>query len=221
MNFLTEPAKEFSLLETMLLHKGRYRLLKSHILRMKGSAEYFGFPFDEGKFLKALEKNSVGLDSREKYRVKALADKKGNFSIENMKLAERRGEKALISLAGQKTDSQNIFLYHKTTNRAIYDTMYRKALEKGLFDLIFLNEKGHVTEGCISNVFIKKNGKFITPSVECGLLDGLMRQYILSKNKNVKEDIITPGDLRAAEEIYLCNSVRGITRVEMVDEVVD
>jgi para-aminobenzoate synthetase/4-amino-4-deoxychorismate lyase len=220
MNFLTEPVKEFSLLETMLLHKGRYRLLDSHIRRIKESAEYFGFPFDAGKFLKVLEKNAVGLDSREKYRVRALVDKKGNFSIENMKLAEQSGEKAFIALAGQKTDSQNIFLYHKTTKREFYDTMYRKALEKGFFDLVFINEKGEVTEGCISNIFIKRKGKLITPPIECGLLDGLMRQYILSKTRNAAEDVITPDDLRNAEEIYFCNSVRGITKVELIDEIV-
>ncbi len=99
--------------------------------------------------------------------------------------------------------------------------MYKRAREEGLADLIFTNERGEVTEGCISNIFVKKNGTLITPPVKCGLLNGLMRQYILNRTKNVSEEILFPDDVINAEKIYICNSVRGIREVKLFNKYID
>lgn len=220
MRFLKEVAQEFKLLETMLYYKGKYWLLKLHIQRLKESAEYFGFSFDSEMFLACLKQNAKKLSHEERYKVRALVDKNGGFFIENAKLERGKKDWGNIALSSKKMDSKNIFLFHKTTNRSIYDESYLKAQRMGLTDLIFTNERGEITEGCISNIFIRKNGKLITPPLKCGLLNGVMRQYILSKRKDIKEDIITLDDLKTSEKIYLCNSVRGIMRVNLLDKFV-
>ncbi|HUU49505.1 MAG TPA: aminodeoxychorismate synthase component I [Nitrospinota bacterium] len=220
MRFLTEVVQEFKLLETILYYKGKYWLLKPHIQRLKQSAEYFGFSFDSEEFFVSLKQNAEQLDNEERYKVRVLVDKSGKFSIENVKLGISKKDDGFIALSNKKMDSKNIFLFHKTTNRDIYDKLYLKAQRMGLTDLIFTNERGEITEGCISNIFIRRNGKFITPPVDCGLLNGVMRQYILRKRKNVKEDIITLNDLRTSEKIYLCNSVRGIIKVNLSDKFI-
>ena len=221
MKFLTDPVQKFRLLETMLHHKGKYRLLNEHIQRLRESAEYFGFPFNAEELLHALGKNTGELGQKEKQRIRVLVDRKGKINIENFKLDFNKSDKiGYTAITKEKTDSKNIFLFHKTTNRSVYDEMYERARERGLIDFIFTNEKGEITEGCISNIFIKRKGKLITPHVECGLLNGIMRQYILKKIKNVIEDIITPDDLRDSEKIFLSNSIRGIMRVELANEKV-
>ncbi|MFH1245591.1 MAG: aminotransferase class IV, partial [Candidatus Omnitrophota bacterium] len=106
------------------------------------------------------------------------------------------------------------FLYHKTTNRKLYDAEYRRARSRGFYDVIFSNEKGEITEGAISNIVIKSKGVFYTPPVECGLLDGVYRRYLLRSGKySIKEKALFKKDIVNAEEIYLTNSVRGMVRV--------
>jgi len=77
-----------------------------------------------------------------------------------------------IKISRHRLDSQNIFLYHKTTNRKLYDTELTLAKKQGFDEVIFLNQKNQVCEGAISNIFIEKNKKLLTPKLSCGLLPG-------------------------------------------------
>ena len=116
-----------------------------------------------------------------------------------------------IAFSKQKTNSRDCFLFHKTTQRKLYDDEYKKHSRNGFFDVIFTNEKGQVTEGAISNIFIKSNGVLYTPPVSCGLLDGTFRRHLLENRRiPVKEKILYKDDIIKADKIYLTNSVRGI-----------
>ena len=85
-----------------------------------------------------------------------------------------------------------------------------------IFDVIFLNEKGQLTEGAISNIFINQSGRWLTPSGNCGLLPGIERKLWLSEDTNAMEDILHLEDLLNCEEIVLTNSLRGRTKVSKV-----
>ncbi|HDY88620.1 MAG TPA: aminodeoxychorismate synthase component I [bacterium] len=221
MNFFSKSIEEFKLLETLLYHKGTYRLLKQHVQRMQDSAHYFDFRFDAEELATYLKKYAEQFTDNCNYRVRVLCDRSGTFHAENSQIGSSiKTQNAHVAFSGKTMDSRNVLLYHKTTHRTVYNEMYKKALEKGLADVIFINEKGEVTEGCISNIFIKKNKELITPPVKCGILNGLMRQYIIKKAKNVREDILTQDDIRKADSLYICNSVRGITRIKLLDEYV-
>ena len=80
-----------------------------------------------------------------------------------------------------------------------------------VFDEIFLNEKGELTEGSRSNIILEINGKLFTPPTKCGLLNGIFRQSM----KNVTEKILYKSDLYKAEKIYCINSVRKIVEVKL------
>ena len=88
---------------------------------------------------------------------------------------------------------------------------------RGCFDVLFSNQKGEITEGSRTNLFIKKGDTFYTPPIECGLLDGIYRRQILD-DENIKsvEKILFFEDLRSAEQLYLCNSVRGLIPVSLI-----
>ena len=113
-----------------------------------------------------------------------------------------------------RTSPGDIFLYHKTTNRELYGSEYERYRTKGYFDVIFLNTKGEVAEGAITNIVIKKNGRFYTPPLSSGLLPGVFRASLL-KSGRVKEKKIFLKDLRRADKIFLCNSVRGLVEVKL------
>ena len=98
------------------------------------------------------------------------------------------------------------------------------ALEKGkhekesaCFDVIFTNQRGELTEGSRTNLFIKKNGVLYTPPIECGLLAGIFRQRLLDDESiHTVEKILFAEDLYSADQLYLCNSIRGMVAVNLV-----
>jgi para-aminobenzoate synthetase / 4-amino-4-deoxychorismate lyase len=108
-------------------------------------------------------------------------------------------------------------LRHKTTRRQLYDRQYAEARRQGFDEVLFLNERGEVTEGAISNVFIEKDGRWFTPPLACGLLPGIYRRHLL-ETKPAREKILHLQDLAAADAVYICNAVRGCREVRIVQQ---
>jgi len=216
-NFLIKRHKEFRLFESILYNKG-YVFLEEHLKRLKNSAEYFGFNFDILKIRQVLKEAEEKLSDKKFYKVKLFLNKKGKVEVEwqILKNLKFKGKNQII-LSKTKTDSCNVFLYHKTTNRYLYDSEYRKALNNGFCEVIFTNKKGEITEGAISNIFILKDGIYFTPPVNAGLLDGIYRRYFIKTNrKKVVEKSLFLQDLLKADKIFICNSVRGLFPVTLV-----
>ena len=73
-----------------------------------------------------------------------------------------------------------------------------------------------MTEGAISTIFIRKNGTFYTPPIECGLLPGVFRAFFITESgEDVVEKILYHNDIAQADALYVGNSVRGIVEVEL------
>lgn len=208
--------KDFKLIESILWANGKYRFLREHIKRLKDSARYFGFQFDRERIINKILENSNYLNSKNRYKMRVLMNKNGDIEIDNGEIDDKDKHGInYIYISDKRTDSNNVFLYHKTTARDIYDTAYKEAKNKGFYDVIFTNEREEITEGCITNIFIKKDNKLVTPPVSCGLLNGIYRQSVVRRNKNVIEQIIKVEDILNADGIYLCNSVRGMVKVKL------
>ena len=209
--FLTHSEPEFALLETTIWD-GSYRLLEAHLARMKGSAEYFGFDFDEGKIREELAELAARFSGRPQ-RVRMRVARSGALELEHQDYVEERFGRVRIS--EQTLSSSDRFLFHKTTRRRLYDEEFRAAREAGFDDALFFNERGELTEGAAHNVFVVKDGVWRTPPVSCGLLAGTARAQILRERPGAREEILTREDLLGADAIYLCNSVRGVYAVEV------
>ena len=67
-------------------------------------------------------------------------------------------------------------------------------------------------EGAISNIVIEKNGKLFTPPLSLGILNGCYRQYLIDQNL-CNERLLTLEDLRNADKIFICNSVREMIEI--------
>jgi len=209
--FLTESEPEFRILETTLWD-GEYRFLEAHLARMKDSAEYFGFRFDGLKIREALQDQAAQFPSAPQ-RVRITLAQDGALEIEHRDYVDERFGRVRIS--NRRTSSSDRFLFHKTTNRRLYDEESVAARKAGFDDALFFNERGELTEGAIHNVFVVKDGVWKTPPVSCGLLPGTARAQILREQPSAREAVLTLDDLLHADEIYLCNSVRGIYRVKL------
>jgi para-aminobenzoate synthetase/4-amino-4-deoxychorismate lyase len=108
------------------------------------------------------------------------------------------------------TQAGNFLLRHKTTSRSEFDRGWREAEALGGFDTLFFNERGELTEGGRSNVFVKRDGKWWTPPLDAGILPGVMRQVLLDDSQlQARERVLTLEDVLNAEALIVCNALRG------------
>jgi para-aminobenzoate synthetase/4-amino-4-deoxychorismate lyase len=210
------PEKLF-LIETILWN-GAYPLLDLHLDRLADSADYFGFSCDRDALRTNLEEHAQQFLDASPHKVRLLLiDAEGNFGINSEPLAPSDSNRiGRVCLSARRTDPANPLLFHKTTARAHYSLEFLTAQNHGFDDVLFLNLRGEVTEGAISNIFIEKDGRWLTPPLECGLLPGVYRRHLLESRPEIEECIVTLDDLRTADAIYLANAVRGLRRVKIV-----
>ncbi len=189
--------------------KGEYFLLDLHMERLLASAKHFSRPADKRKIRSALHDISSHLEASQNLKVRLVLDDKGRPEITNIPLEDPGPGPVRIGFSDKKTDPADIFLYHKTTNRALYDAGAAEAMAKGLFDVIFTNQSGEITEGAITNLMIKSGGDYFTPPILCGLLPGVYRTFLLKNDEfTVKEKVLFKEDLLKADGIFVMNSVR-------------
>ena len=199
---LTQPRPEFQLLETMLWESGSgVFLLNEHLQRLGKSAAYFDVPLDIYAIQKELDRACGEVPNK----IRLLVSRDGAFEVQAIPQESGGDAAVVIVLAKEPVDSQDVFLFHKTTHRTVYESA--KADFPDCDDVILWNERGEVTEGTISNLVIRKEGRLITPPVECGLLAGTFREHLLKRGE-IEEGIISVEELNAAKEVFLINSVR-------------
>jgi para-aminobenzoate synthetase/4-amino-4-deoxychorismate lyase len=100
--------------------------------------------------------------------------------------------------------------FHKTTHRPLYIEAFAAAKQAGYDEVLFLNDRGEVTECSNHNIFIERAARLITPPVECGLIPGVHRQLILQTHPTASQRRLTLYDLRHADAVFLSNAVRGL-----------
>jgi len=97
-----------------------------------------------------------------------------------------------------------------------------EAKQADAHDAIMLNVSGHLTEGTISNIFFVRDEILCTPSVECGILDGVTRGIVIDlalKNEiEVKEGRFAPEELYTASEVFITNTSMEVMPVCRVDK---
>ncbi|MFA1710758.1 aminodeoxychorismate synthase component I [Peribacillus frigoritolerans] len=207
---LTVERPAYKLLESIKLSDGEYYLLNDHIDRMKQSAEYFDYRFSE-MYLRDRLQAYAELNHGPLQKVRVLLDENGEIEVSGQAIKLLDPEFKAI-LAEAPISSSNPFLFHKTTNRDVYEGFQRN--NPDFQDVLLWNEEGFITEFTNGNVVVKINGDLYTPPVESGLLAGTFRQELIRK-KEIKEKTITKADLTNAEEIWFINSVRGKLKVDL------
>jgi para-aminobenzoate synthetase/4-amino-4-deoxychorismate lyase len=193
--FLHATPVEFQLFESILLENGDYFLLEEHLARLKDSAEYFGFAFPLTRINADLERIAIE-NPKGSLKVRLMLWKEGRVETEVMLLGEIKS----VALAPEPVNSSDRFLFHKTTRRPGGD------------GLVFWNERGEVTESSIANVVVPIDGELFTPPIECGLLPGTFRNYLLAQG-TIKERVITIDEFQRAPEFFLINSIRKWIRI--------
>lgn len=199
------PNMDFQLVETIKVENMEMVLADLHFERLQKSAKELDFKFNE---------EILNITPEQDGMMRILLSKEGRFEVQYSPLAESQTDKVIISK--MPVNSQEQFLKHKTTYRVWYDASMQKIKNGEIYDEIFLNEKNELTEGARTNIVLEIEGQFYTPPLECGLLNGILRQKMLMEKK-LQEKILYLADLQKADNIFCINSVRGIKKVRIDD----
>ncbi|SFA92087.1 aminotransferase class IV [Clostridium frigidicarnis] len=115
-----------------------------------------------------------------------------------------------------RRNSKSLLTYHKTLNYGENILEKRNAFTLGFDEPLFLNERYEITEGATTNIFFIKNNEIYTPKICSGLLNGILRQWVID-NFKVHEGLYTLEDLKSSHEIFLTNSLMGIMKVNKIE----
>jgi len=202
---------DFELLETLRWSPGDgFVLLERHLQRLQAAAEYFSMPMPGAEVdaaLAAAVAEAVG-----PLRVRLLVSRQGQVRVEQQPFVPAAGV-VRAALAPAPVDSSDVFLFHKTTNRRVYDEA--RASVPGVDEVLLWNAGGEVTEGTTANLVAEIDGVRVTPPIASGLLAGTYRAMLLDTGR-VTERVLTIDDLRHATALWLVNSVQGERPVELV-----
>ncbi|MBA5604868.1 aminodeoxychorismate synthase component I [Duganella sp. FT3S] len=211
--FLTGLDNDFELFETLYAtREDGMRHRDRHLARLAASAAYFGYPWDAAAAYAYLDMARAALPAGQPCRVRLALAPSGAFAIQHAPLAPL-AEPVRVLLAPDTTSASDLFLRHKSSVRTRYDAAWREAEAQGAFDTLFFNERGELTEGGRSCVFVKLDGRWYTPPLTSGVLPGVMRGVMLEDPAwQAQERVITRAMFEQAQEIVLCNALRGAIR---------
>jgi para-aminobenzoate synthetase/4-amino-4-deoxychorismate lyase len=207
---------DLKLIETILWENGDFFLPAFHAERLIESCRCFSFPCDKKAFFRRLRSLESGLPRGARKKVRLLVDRKGRMD-------SRVGGAPLppegpvpVTISARRTRRNDILLRHKTTARDLYDNELSSCRAGGFFEILFFNDHDELTEGAISNIMIEKNGDLFTPPVNCGVLPGVYRRYLLgSDTLPLSEKVLRREDLFSADRVYVMNSVMKIVEVSL------
>ncbi|MFW8594545.1 aminotransferase class IV family protein [Cribrihabitans neustonicus] len=174
-----------------------------HLARMATSASSFGMPFDQA----AAQAQMASVQGEAPLRCRMTLARDGTLALETAPMPAP-ANLWHFAIAPERLDPADPFLRHKTTRRALYDRA-RAHLAAGVDELVFLNTRGEVCEGTITNIIIAApDGPRLTPPMSSGCLPGVFRQSCLDAGA-LREAVLTPADLAEASGIWLTNALRG------------
>jgi para-aminobenzoate synthetase/4-amino-4-deoxychorismate lyase len=217
--FLTGADPGFELFETTYATRDEgVRHYARHVARLKGSAAYLGFVFDEPALDAHITQHCAAFEADKPYRLRVALDKGGRIAITSAPLGALPADTVTVLLASEHgfapRSSADSLLGHKTTRRADYDRAWQAAEAAGAFDMLFCNERGELTEGGRSSVFVQLDGKWWTPPIDAGVLPGVMRA-VLMEELLAAECVLTPADLEEAEALLISNALRGAVKARL------
>ncbi len=200
---------QFELLETMRVHRGSVQRLPLHLFRLMSSAAYFGFSVSRTAIEEQLRDFCRTLDPAGDYRMRCTCSRSGSLHIDVERLCASCSAKYPLKccLAREPVDTEDPFIYHKTTRRDFYNRI-RNNLAPHIDDALLYNQNGELTETTIGNLVLCLDGLWVTPPLRCGLLAGTFRRDLLTQKK-IGCRVLYKTDLARAQAVYRINSVRG------------
>lgn len=223
------------LFETMRSYGGKVYLLSRHLERLRSGATMLGIPLPADKELTERIAFTIAANNLLDCAVRLTVtrgvsenlfdirpDTSPTIAIQLRPLLHFGGQpESIITVAVDPTIGGGGMLKSLNYVRSVQAArIIRKA---GVREGVIVREDGVVLEGSVSNIFMVKNGRLITPPVGLGILPGITRQRVLELSQEIEiptaQRPFTIAELLSADEVFYTNSVRGIVRVEGIDRI--
>ena len=206
--------------ETIAVKKGKLIFLDRHLRRLDRTLHFLKIgTLDERGIT---EKQMIDYVKRQKlidgaYKLTVSKENVIFQQRENPYTDDIRRTGFVMDFSSVRRNETSPLTAYKTLNYGDCIMENRQAHRSGMNERIFLNTKGQISEGTVSNIFFVRNGKLYTPDLSCGLLPGILREY-LCETENVEEAVIYPAELGQYEECFVTNSLMGIMPVNQLGE---
>jgi para-aminobenzoate synthetase/4-amino-4-deoxychorismate lyase len=202
---LTRRVDPFALIETFRWDPAAgFVRLSRHIDRLRGSAAYFGFTELDHALL-AARLDTLVAAATTPLRVRLQLERSGDIDLQCRGIEEDVRPMS-VALADEPVSSSDVFLFHKTTRREVYERA--RARRPDVDAVLLWNERGEITEATEANVVCELKGARVTPPLESGLLPGVLREELLERGA-IREQVIRKDDLPRVDRIWLISSLRG------------
>lgn len=220
----------WGLFETMRAYYGNIVYLDAHLKRMKQACVSLKikFPYSLVK-LKEVVKKIVKINGLNDAYLRITLSKSvsGTDTLVTAQKYQpyprqkyKQGFRAYIS--NYRQNEHSFLARLKTSNYLFYQLAYAQAKNQGFDEAIILNNRGYISEGSRSNIFLIKDKALFTPALECGCLDGITRRVIMDLAKKSRIPVysgnFTVRDLSWADEAFLTNSLLGVMPLVAVEK---
>lgn len=202
-------------IETVLCSKGKVILLKEHLDRLRWSLYQNGVTAVNEVVLRVQEAilDQVQQDE-EYYKIRVLINiDENSFDINTELTPIDKPRMELYKIGWYEEELKSIELpwNAKSSQRRFYQQAGNWADNHGFDDVIVLNEKGHVVETTIFNVFVLKDNVLYTPPLYDMPVKGVMRTWLFRNSYfPVIEQVLLKEDVVNSDMILLTNAIRGI-----------
>ena len=201
--------------ETIAVENGFPQFLPQHYKRLRLALKFLNLNVDFSEIEKKVKTALTQKEMQKGRKVLKITVSEKNILITTRSNNYQKAdyEKGFsTALSNVKRNESTPYTYHKTLNYGDCIMEKRHAKEMGIQEPIFLNTKGEIAEGATTNVFFIKDNQITAPPLSCGMLPGIMREYLYS-TYSIKEQIILPEDIGEFDEMFLTNSLLGIMPV--------
>ncbi|HYF97224.1 MAG TPA: branched-chain amino acid transaminase [Patescibacteria group bacterium] len=215
--------------------------LDDHLERLNNSVTILGFPFEfdlkqtKEIILNLAQKNNLEeisyirpLIYRSDTRLSPDIAGDYNLAIYMMRMPnyfdENKGIEVCVSSWQRNSDSA-IPPRTKATGGYINSTLaINEARQSGYESAIMLDKNGHVSEGAVMNIFLAKQGKLITPSVDSDILEGITRRTVMELAEEIgieiEQRLVDRSELYTADEAFFTGTAANITWCKSIDKTV-
>lgn len=213
--FYNQHTQVFELIETMrVVNKNgvwQVPLIDRHEQRISHSAHALGIAFNESDFHQCVTDclSSIPAHMNQQAFLRLRVGLRADGTLHpTLAIPEPAPIIALFDIHPTSTQSSDVFLQHKTTVRSLYNQAIAQAKTAELFDYVFINELGQITEGARTNLFVQINGQWLTPPLSSGVLAGVQRSVLMEELK-AQEHVLSATDVAQAQAWMLTNAVYG------------
>ena len=220
----------YGLFETVKVLDGELVFWKEHMERLARGLSKIGMASDlDWDNMEKSAKHLISLNGLEEGALKVIVSKSGDsrdivLSTRAAEYPEALYERGFrLKLSESRRNTQSLMPRLKSLNYMENILERNMALKAGFDDCLFLNTEGYLAETSISNLFYVKDGSLYTPSLESGILDGIVRGKVISAAISLELEVFE-GDhsleeLLSSEEAFLTNSLMGLMPVSKIENV--